>query len=76
MSTRDAKGAGEEVAKRGRGRPAAVKPKRTLISFRIDDDVREALQAYLDGLDVTGLGLSDAARDLMVKGLRREGKLK
>lgn len=57
----------------GRGRPKAANPKKTLVSFRIDSAIETALTTYRDKLNVTDLSLSDAARDLVVKALKREG---
>lgn len=65
----------EQPTKRPAGRPAAEKPKRTQISFRVDDDVLGALGKYQASLNVTELPLADAVRDLIVKSLKREGLL-
>lgn len=58
-----------------RGRPPVDKPKRTQINFRVDDAAKLALEKYRNKLDVVGLTVSDAARDLLTKALQREGFL-
>ena len=60
---------------RRRGRPTLQNPKRAHVNFRVDDEAKEALEKYRERLNVIGLSLSDAARDLLIKSLQKEGLL-
>lgn len=58
-----------------RGRPAAEKPKSTLISFRVDDAVAEAIERQREKMGVISFSLSDAARETLLRALKAEGLL-
>lgn len=52
------------------GRPKAASPKRSIISFRIDDKVAQALEEKREKLGVMSFSLSDTVREMMLRQLR------
>ncbi len=66
----------KEPPKRKAGRPPADNPKSVLVSFRINGDVAQALEAKRERMGVLSFSLSDTARELVLRGLKDEGLLK
>ena len=58
--------------KKGSGRPNAEKPKATVIGFRIDDEVRAAIEKRRDAIGILTFSLSDTVREILMRDLRRE----
>lgn len=50
-------------------------PPRRVISFKIDDAAKAALERHRTTLDVEGVSIPGAARDLLIKTLRERGLL-
>lgn len=55
--------------------PVASNPKRSIISFRVDDDVADALEKKRERMGVLSFSISDTVREMMLRQLKDEGLL-
>jgi antitoxin component of RelBE/YafQ-DinJ toxin-antitoxin module len=61
--------------KRKPGRPREANPKTTLVSFRIDDATRAAIEAEREAMGVETFSVSDTVREMTVRALKKGGRL-